>query len=72
MAREIKVGLIGALLAISVAYRRRNRGRANMLEALAWFFAFAATAAVLSYLGASCALPLQDEMMERLDLGDWL
>ena len=71
---EIKAGLIGALLAIAVAYRRCNRGRANMLEAVAWFFCFAATAAVLSYLGASCALPLQDETMERLDLAigfDW-
>jgi hypothetical protein len=71
---EIKAALIGALLVIAVAYRRRNRGRANMLEAVAWFFCFAATAAVLSYLGASCALPLQDETMERLDLAlgfDW-
>ena len=71
---EIKAGVIGALLAIAVAYRRRNRGRANMLEAIAWFFCFAAAAAVLSYLGASCALPLQDETLERLDLAigfDW-
>ena len=33
------------------------------------------TGVVLSYLAASCALPLQDEMMERLDrvVGfDWL
>jgi hypothetical protein len=71
---EIKAGPIAALLAVALAYRRRNRSRANMLEALAWFFCFAATASVLSYLGASCALPLQDETMERLDLAlgfDW-
>ncbi|WP_271572771.1 phosphatase PAP2 family protein [Bradyrhizobium sp. CCBAU 11386] len=71
---EIKVGLIGALLAMSVAYRHRNRGRANMLEALAWFFSFVAAAAVLSYVAASCALPLQDATMEWLDRAigfDW-
>jgi hypothetical protein len=71
---EIKVGLIGAMLAISVASRRRDRTRANMLEAVAWFFCFVATAAVLSYLAATCAMPLQDETMERLDRAigfDW-
>jgi hypothetical protein len=71
---EIKAGLIGALLAIAVAYRHRNRRRANMLEAVAWFFSFVAAAAVLSYLAASCAFPLQDETMERLDRAigfDW-
>ena len=38
------------------------------------WFAFTATAAVLSYLAASCAFPLQDVMMERLDRAigfDW-
>src|SRR5690242_3277252 len=71
---EIKAGVIVALLAIAVAYRQRNRGRANMLEAIAWFFSFVATAAVLSYLAASCAFPLLDATMERWDraLGfDW-
>src|SRR5262245_42583766 len=71
---EIKAGLIGALLALSAACRRRNRGRANMVEAVAWFFAFVGAAAVLSYLAASCAFPLQDVMMERLDRAigfDW-
>jgi PAP2 superfamily len=70
---EIKAGLIGALLALSAACRR-NRGRANMVEAVACFFAFAATVSVLSYLAASCAYPLQDAMMERLDQAigfDW-
>jgi hypothetical protein len=71
---EIKIGLIGAMLAISAPYRRRNRARANMLEAVAWFFCFVAMAAVLSYLAATCALPLQDATMERLDQAigfDW-
>ena len=38
------------------------------------WFAFIATVAVLSYLAASCAFPLQDVMMERLDRAigfDW-
>src|SRR5690349_10151236 len=71
---DIKVGVIVALLAIAAAYRHRNRGRANMLEAVAWFFSFVATAAVLSYLAASCAFPLQDVTMVRLDQAigfDW-
>jgi hypothetical protein len=71
---EIKAGVIVALLVIAAAYRHRNRGRANMLEAVAWFFSFVVTAAVLSYLAASCALPLQDLTMERLDRAigfDW-
>jgi hypothetical protein len=45
-----------------------------MLEAVAWFFSFVVTAAVLSYLAASCAFPLQDVTMERLDQAigfDW-
>ena len=71
---EIKAGLIGALLALSAACRRRNRGIANMAEAVALLFAFTATSLVLTYLAASCAFPLQDVMMERLDRAigfDW-
>ena len=47
---------------------------ANMAEAVALLCAFTATAAVLTYLAASCAFPLQDVMMERLDRAigfDW-
>ena len=47
---------------------------ANMAEACALWFAFTPTVAVLSYLAASCAFPLQDVMMERLDRAigfDW-
>jgi hypothetical protein len=64
---EIDAAWIGASLALSIAYHRRNRGIANMAEALALWSAFTATVCVLSYLAASCAFPLQDVMMERLD-----
>ena len=37
---EIMAGLIGALLVISAAYRRRNRGIANMIEAVCLSFRF--------------------------------
>src|SRR5262249_23601613 len=70
----ITAGLIGALLALSAVYRRRSRGIANMAEAWALWFAFTPAVAVLSYLAASWALPLQDVMMERLDRAigfDW-
>ena len=65
---------IGALLALFAAFRRRNRGIANMAEACALWFAFTPAIAVLSYLAVSCAFPLQDVMMERLDRAigfDW-
>jgi hypothetical protein len=71
---EINAGLVGALLALSAAYRRRNRGLANMAEAGALSHAFGVTGAMLTYLAASCAFPLQDVMMERLDRAigfDW-
>ena len=59
--------LIGAPLVLCAAYRRRNRRIANMAEAWALWFAFTPTLFALSYLAASCAFPLQDVMMERLD-----
>src|SRR5215472_9034830 len=65
---------IGPVLALSAAFRRRNRGIANMTEACALWFAFTPAVAVMSYLAASCAFPLQDVMMERLDRAigfDW-
>ena len=64
---------IGAMLALCAAFRRRNR-IANGAEAFALWFAFTPAVAVLSYLAASCAFPLQDVMMERLDRAigfDW-
>lgn len=72
---EIKAGLIGALLALSVAFRRRDRGIAKLFEAIALYLVSAAAGSTLMYLAASCAFPLQDAMMERLDRAigfDWL
>lgn len=72
---EIKAGLIGALLALSVAFRRRDRGIAKLFEAIALYLISAAAGSTLMYLAASCAFPLQDVMMERLDRAigfDWL
>jgi hypothetical protein len=66
---------IGATLALSVTFHRRNRSIANMTEAWALWFALPPAISVLSYLAASCAFPLQDVMMERLDRAigfDWL
>jgi hypothetical protein len=71
---EIQACLTGVMLAVSAAFRRRNRGIANMAEAWASWFAFLPALATLSYLAASCAFPLQDVMMERLDRAigfDW-
>lgn len=71
---EIIAGLIGALLALSAAYRRRNRRIANMAESGALWCALIPTIGVLTYLAGSCAFPLQDVMMERLDRAigfDW-
>jgi hypothetical protein len=72
---EIQACWIGALLALCAAFRRRHRSIANMAEAWALWFAFTPAVAALSYLAASCAFPLQDVMMERLDRAigfDWL
>lgn len=78
----LSVGCIGwsagaciFMLALSVIYLRRSRAIADMTAATALWGALMSTGVVLSYLAASCALPLQDEMMERLDrvVGfDWL
>ena len=71
----LSAGAIIVLLALSVIYRRRSRAIADMAAATASWVALMSTGVVLSYLAASCALPLQDEMMERLDrvVGfDWL
>jgi hypothetical protein len=71
---QIKASLIAALLALSAACRRRKRRIANLAEALALLCAFTAAGAVLTYLAAGCAFPLQDATMERLDRAigfDW-
>jgi hypothetical protein len=58
---------IGAMLALSMAFHRRDRRMANMTEAWALWFALPPALIALSYLAASCAFPLQDVLMERLD-----
>src|SRR5580692_2880774 len=69
------VGVIGPLLAISAAYRRRSARLAVMAETGALWLAFTATGCVLTYLAATVVWPLQDPVLTRLDhaLGfDWL
>jgi hypothetical protein len=72
---ELAAGGVGVLLALSVAYRRRSRAIADMAAAGAAWMAVMSSGVVLSYLAASCALPLQDATIERFDrfIGfDWL
>ncbi len=69
-----QAGCVGVLLALCAAFRRRNRSIANMAEGWALWFAFTPAIAVLSYLAASCAFPLQDAIMEQADRAvgfDW-
>src|SRR5271170_7301261 len=71
----VGTGLIGLLLAISAAYRRRSARLATMAETGALWLAFTATGCVLTYLAATIVWPLQDAVLSRLDhvLGfDWL
>lgn len=55
------------LLALSVGYRRRNGRIADMAESAALWIAFTAAGCVLTYLGATCALPLQDAALSQFD-----
>lgn len=64
----------GLLLALSEGYRRRSRAIANMAEEAALWVAFSAAACVLTYLCATCALPLQDARLSGFDRAigfDW-
>ena len=64
-----------ALLALSVIYRCRKRAVADMASMAALWIALSATGCVLTYLGATCALPLQDAVLTNFDqaLGfNWL
>ena len=70
----MQAGLIGAPLALSAAYRRRNRRYSEHGRGMGFVVRFHPHGCVLSYLAASCAFPLQDVMMERLDRAigfDW-
>jgi hypothetical protein len=62
-----QAGCVGALLALCAVFRRRNRSIADMAEGWALWFAFTPAVAVLSYLAASCAFPLQDALLEQAD-----
>jgi hypothetical protein len=68
-------GLIGLLLAVSAAYRRRSRAIAMMIETGALWIAFTGSGCVLTYLAATCTWPLQDTVLRGFDDGigfDWL
>jgi hypothetical protein len=63
------------LLALSWAYRRRSRRLAETAESAALWIGFSATGCVLTYLGATFALPLQDKALAACDHAfgfDWL
>jgi hypothetical protein len=71
----ITIGVVGSLLALSAVYRRRSNSIADMAEAGAVWVAFTATGAVLTYLAAIVAWPLQDAAVSNFDhtIGfDWL
>ena len=71
----ITIGVVGSLLALSAVYRRRSNSIADMAEAGAVWVAFTATGAVLTYLAAIVARPLQDAAVSNFDhtIGfDWL
>ena len=64
---EITIGVVGGLLALSAVYRRRSSTIADMAEAGAGWVAFTATGAVLTYLAAIVAWPLQDAAVSNFD-----
>jgi hypothetical protein len=70
----IKLGIIFALLVFAAACGRRDRGIANLAESIALLSAITSTGAVLTYLAATCAFPLQDMMFAQWDRSigfDW-
>jgi hypothetical protein len=70
----ITIGVVGSLLALSAVYRRRSSSIADMAEAAAVWVAFTATGAVLTYLAAIVAWPLQDAAVSNFDRAigfDW-
>ncbi len=69
------IGAVAILLALAAAYQHRSRTLADMALMASLWIAFSAIGAVLTYLAATCALPLQDGLLMRYDqiLGfDWL
>ena len=69
------IAAVGVLLLVAGRYRHRSRTLVDMASSAALWIAFSATGCVLTYLGATCAMPLQDAALTRLDqaLGfDWV
>jgi membrane-associated phospholipid phosphatase len=64
---EIPAGVVGVLLAISAGYRRRSRAISDMAGAGAMWGAVMSTGVILSYLAATCALPLRDTLFAQGD-----
>ena len=65
----------GFLLVLSSIYRSRSRGIADSAESAALWIAFTAAGCVLTYLCATCAMPLQDARLAGIDHAvgfDWL
>lgn len=72
---ERAVAAMATLLALAALYRRRKRTVADMASMAALWIFLSATGCALTYLGATCALPLQDSALTGFDqaLGfDWL
>jgi hypothetical protein len=68
-------GTLSLLLAVFLIYRGRSGSIADWAEGLALWVAFTTAGCVLTYLCATCALPLQDEALAEIDqtMGfDWL
>ena len=64
---DVPVTIGGALLALSLVYRRRSRGAAQTAEGWALWTVLSAAGAVMTYLCATMALPLQDDRLGQID-----
>ena len=68
------IGAAAALALVAVLYRRRSAVLSGQAEATALWIAFTAGSGILTYLGATFALPWQDSRLDAADhaLGfDW-
>ena len=61
------LGAVAMLLGLTVAYMRRSRTLADMAQMAALWTTLSGRGAVLTYLAATCALPLQDALLMRWD-----
>lgn len=70
----IVAGCTCILLAVSAVYRRRSRCIMDWTEGMALWIAFSAAGCVFSYLCATCAMPLHDDVLANIDRAagfDW-